>query len=203
MNAIPASSGHSDARRPSLLPLGWGVLLALGLVAVACDNPLSLPAASTENVIDTVTVYALNGTPVTEPSGYDLGTKRAVRTDLVGFDFAFDIDPSGQPFIYPEGALHLDRSPGILPEGQAFDSIIVAPQTGYLDSLPVNIGPGSVFVVRSRPSASACVLATSALSLFGKFLVLSVDTLQRSVTMKTVVNQNCGYHSLQLGTPTA
>jgi len=202
MTVTPVNPRHTDVRRNSLLGVGWGVVLSLAFGA-ACDNPLSLPAASTANVIDTVTIYALNGTPVTEASGYDLGTKRAVRTDLVGFDFAFDIDPSGHSLISPEGALHLDRSPGILPDGQPFDSIIVAPDAGYLDSLPVNIGLGNVFVVRSRPSASACALATAALSLYGKFQVLSIDTLQRSLTLQTLVNQNCGYHSLQLGTPTA
>ena len=185
-----------------IAPSRRALLVAITLAStVACDNPLSLPQASLSNVVDTVTLYALRGTLVSQPSGYDLATKQAVRTDLTGFDFAFDI-AGGLSSIVPAGALHLDKSPGILPLTQSFDSVTVAPDVGYLDSLPVGIAPGSVFVVRSRPSSSICVL-TSILSVYGKFHVLAIDSVQRTLKLEALVNQNCGYRSLQPGTPTA
>jgi hypothetical protein len=171
-------------------------------VAAACDDPLKLAPASLSNVIDTVTLYALRGTDVRLPSGYDLPTMRATRTDLSSFDFAFDIADNGQSLIYPAGALHLDRSPGVLPVQQLFDSVTSAPTSGYLDSLPLGIAAGTVFVVRSRPSFTGCQLAGS-LPRYGKFLVLTIDSLQRSIMMEALVDQNCGYHSLLPGAPTA
>jgi len=42
-----------------------------------------------------------------------------------------------------------------------------------------------------------------ALPRYGKFQVLSLDPVARSVTFQTLVNQNCGYRSLRPGIPTA
>jgi hypothetical protein len=187
---------------PLLLKRRALLLAAVLAVAVACDDPLSLAPASISNVIDTVTLYALRGTDVRLPSGYDLTTVRATRTDLSGFDFAFDIADNGQSLIYPSGALHLDRSPGIDPVQQLFDSVSSAPAAGYLDSLPVGIATGTVFVVRSRPSFTGCALSGS-LPRYGKFLVLAIDSVQRTMMMEALVDQNCGYHSLLPGNPTA
>jgi hypothetical protein len=180
------------------------VIAAITLIAAtaACDDPLALPIASVTNVVDTVTLYALRGTSVVLPSGYDLPTKRATRTDLGGFDFAFDIQPAGQPVVYPAGALGLAKDPGVILSQQAFDAVTSAPTSGYVDSLPISVPPGTVFVVRSRPAAAGC-LATGSLPLYGKFRVLSVDPAQRSVMLEALVNQNCGYRSLQPGAPTA
>src|SRR4051812_43529537 len=97
-------------------------IAALILVAAAsCTDPLQLALAHSENAVDTVTMYALRGTGVIQPSGFDIPTNRAVRTDINGFDFAFDIDPNGNPKLYPAGALGLPKAPGILISQQPFD----------------------------------------------------------------------------------
>src|SRR5690349_19997513 len=57
--------------------------------------------ASFENTTDTVTVYALNGTPVSTPAGLSLIARSAVvLTSAFGFDVAFDIDAQGQTTMY-------------------------------------------------------------------------------------------------------
>ena len=59
---------------------------------------------------------------------------------------------------------------------------------------------GSVFVIRSRPFIVGCEL-TGELPRYGKFHVLAVDPVARSLKLETLVNQNCGYRSLEPGLP--
>ena len=176
-------------------------LILLGVVLGACNQALQLTPATLTNAVDTVTVYALRGTSITQPSGFDIPSNRPARTDNAAFDFAFDIDPSGKALLYPAGALGLARAPGILITGDVFDSLKTAPTTGYTDSVSVAISTGNVFIVKSRPYIVGCEL-TGALPRYGKFRVLAVDPAVRSVTMEALVNQNCGYRSLELGLPT-
>ena len=172
------------------------------VAAAACDDPLQLAQARSSNAVDTVTLYALRGTGVIQPSGFDIPTNRPVRTDISGFDFAFDIDGSGHAKLYPAGALGLPKAPGILVSQQPFDEITSAPNSGYIDSLAIAANPDVVFIVRSRAILTGCE-STGQLPRYGKFRVLSVDPVQRSVSIETLVNTNCGYRSLATGTPTA
>lgn len=186
------------ARGLRLLPVA-AVLLA---AAAACDDPFALPLATETNVVDTVRLYALRGTDIVLPSGYDVPTRSTTRTDQPQFDFAFDINEAGVPLIYPAGALGLSRDPGILTMTVPFDSVISAPTDGYVDGAAVPTAPEAVFVVRSRPNINGCGL-TGSLPRYGKFRVLTVDPVQRSLTMEALVNQNCGYRDLRPGLPTA
>src|SRR3954467_10902455 len=95
------------------------VLAALG----ACNDPLQLNPATFTNAVDTVTIFALRGTNVTLPSGFDLPTNSAARTDQAGFDFAFDINDAGRSVVYPGGALGLAKQSGVLTTGQVFDTL--------------------------------------------------------------------------------
>ena len=178
------------------------ILALLGGGVAACDDPLALTPATATSVVDTLRLYALRDTDVVLPSGYDLPSKTAIRTDRAQFDIAFDIDAQGTPLLYPAGALGLSRGAGILTMAVPFDSIVRAPDKGYGDSAAVAIPVGAVFVVRSRPNGSGCTFV-GALPRYGKFQVLSLDPVARSVTFQTLVNQNCGYRSLRPGIPTA
>src|SRR5712664_3602547 len=113
-------------------------LLVCAVIA-ACGNPLGLPGAFISNVVDTVSLYALSGTPVSLPSGYSIISRHTVRTDQGSpFDFAFDIDTAGTSRLYPTGALKLGRQSGLQLSAQQFDSIKIAPTTNYnLDSAQV------------------------------------------------------------------
>lgn len=171
-------------------------------VLTACNNPLALPPPLFTNSVDTATIYALQGTDVTAPSAYDVVSGKVARTDLAQpFDFAFDIDSAGTPILYPEGALGISPDAGIAIMSQAFDSITTAPSTTYQADSTVAIEQGTVFVVRSRVAAQNCSISGS-LPRYGKFRVLGIDRSARSLTFEMLVDLNCGYRSLEPGTPT-
>lgn len=173
--------------------------LCAALLAVACGDTLTLPPASIQNRVDTVAIYALSGTPVSFPSGYQIEFKRAVRTDQSSsFDFAFDIRPGSAPAFYPSGTLGLGEGSGFLRQTIPFDSITIAPLDGYVRDSAATADSDAVYIVRSRPIA--CTFGTFAY--FAKLRVLAVDTTNRRVDFEVLSNANCGYRSLAPGTPT-
>src|SRR5256885_2496261 len=103
----------------------------LALLAAACSNTTGLPAAVFNNVVDTVSLYALRGTAIALPSAYSIQQLVAVRTDTtVSLDFAFDFDSAGRPKLLPTAALHLGTSSGLQPTTTAFAAITQAPTGG-------------------------------------------------------------------------
>ena len=176
-------------------------VLGLALLA-ACSDSLGLPPATIANKVDTVTLYALSGTPFTTPSAYALNGAVAVRTDqTTAFDFAFNIiDPLSQAVLVPSGALRLPRTPGLQRSSSAFSAITMAPIDGYDLDNPLVVTPGAVVVVRSR-SLSCADGRTE--SLYAKLRVLAVDTSSavRSIRFEILTDQNCGYLGLQPGLP--
>jgi hypothetical protein len=78
----------------------FATALAISFGAAACGS-LTRPKAQTENTTDTVTVYALNGTPVDAPSGLWLfGRQARVMDPSFTFDLSFDINDQGQTTLY-------------------------------------------------------------------------------------------------------
>ena len=180
------------------------VVLGVVLFSAGCDNTLALPPANVANIIDTVTLHALQGTPITTASGFDMILQLAARTDRQtgGFDIAFDIDDEGRALIFTTGALGLSVKSGIQMADRAFGDIVIAPLEGYeLDSALV-VGVDSVFIVRSRPASFGCAFFLGQLPRYGKFQVLDVSLETRQITLENLVNVNCGYRSLESGIPT-
>src|SRR5258706_7984992 len=106
------------------------LLLACSLAA-ACGNPNGL-TAYISNTPDTVSLYALSGTPVALPSGYSIPARSAVRTDAASsFDFAFDIDTAGRALLLPPRALRVGQQSRLPINTQQDDSIKYAPTGGY------------------------------------------------------------------------
>jgi hypothetical protein len=182
---------------------------AVGVIALTtgCDNTLALPLATVANVIDTVTLYALQGTAIIEPSGFDVVNARPARTDRQGeqFDMAFDIDETGLALIFTTASLGLDVESAIQPSDRNFADITIAPLEDYEMEEPLEVGVESVFLVRSRPDAgvgtTACAFFLGQLPRYGKFRVLSLDAGTRQITLEILVNLNCGYRSLEAGVP--
>jgi len=179
----------------------FSALFSVAIVA-ACSSNTDLPAPTDANLIDTTTMWALNGTAVTDPSGFSIPDRTAVRTDQSSaFDFVFNIDNSGKAVFLPIDLLGLGAvsglNPGLYITPTPFDSIKSA-VTGdmYVFDDTVNVVVGSSYYARSR-----VVCTTLSVPQYGKIEVLAVDPVERSITIRYLVNNNCGYLSLELGFP--
>ncbi len=180
------------------------VVLGVVLFSAGCDNTLALPPATMPNAVDTVTLHALQGTPINAASGYDVTLGRTARTDRQseGFDIAFDIDDEGGALIFTTGALGLTDRSAIQTSDRAFGDVVMAPLEGYeLDSV-LAVGVDSVFIVRSRPASFGCAFFLGRLPRYGKFHVLDLNLETRQITLENLVNLNCGYRGLEFGIPT-
>jgi hypothetical protein len=181
------------------------ILAFLACAAIAsCGNPLGLPPAFISNAVDTVSLYALSGTPVSLPSGYSIIGRHAIRTDQgLPFDFAFDFDSTGQAVLLPTGALKLGKQSGLQTSAQPFDSIKLAPTSNYnLDSAQV-VDSNSVLILHS--STVTCSFNIPAVY-YAKLHVLEIDTLSTSpkrlrIDFEILDDLNCGYRGLEAGVP--
>jgi hypothetical protein len=174
------------------------------LVATACDSTVQLPPATLSNILDTVTIHALQGTAIGLASGFDVTIARRARTDRGDepFDFAYDIDTAGNSVILTVGVLGLAPQSAIQMSDREFADITIAPLEDYEEDSTMTVVEDDIFIVRSRSSQIGCALFIGALPRYGKFRVLTIDAGLRQVTLEHVVNLNCGYRSLQLGVPT-
>jgi hypothetical protein len=183
--------------------LGPICLVALG-AAIACSDANSLGDPTESNAIDTVTLGALEGTPISVASGYNISIG-AVRTDQsVEFEFAYNVrrlaDGSYQRVFLPRSALGLtstSANPGLLRRDQTFDEITRAPSNGYTADSAVPIQLGERYVVRSRVSSTVC--PALGVPLYGKLEVLSFG--DSTVTFKVLTDLNCGFRDLVPGLP--
>jgi hypothetical protein len=172
----------------------------LGGVA-ACGEDVGLPPPTFENMVDTSTFYALSGTPVWEPSAMDVVRGLLVRLDLGdSFDFAVELDATTGVLLLTATMLGNSTEAGIVLQSVPFDSVLTAPEEGYVIDSVVPVNVGDVFVVRSRFTQDGCQVAAQ-LPRYGKFEVLAIDSQARTVNFKQLLNGNCGYRDLEPGLP--
>jgi hypothetical protein len=176
------------------------IFLLFVLAAPACSDANDLPDATIGNVELTDTLWALEGTPVSTPSAYSLEGSRRIRTDLsVDFDFAYNVEGEGQHFFLPRAALGIDTAnavkPGFIPRTESFEAITTPPSDGYITDDAVPIAPGQRFVVRSRITCNIGVPK------YAKLEILEFNTAERLVSFRVLVNDNCGFRSLEPGLP--
>ncbi len=174
-------------------------LTGLALLAAACGDTTGLPAPFFTNVVDTVSLFALRGTAITQPSAYTLDAAHPVRTDqTTALDFAFDFDSLGAPALFPTGAINLGQLSGLQRSTTPFNTITLAPTGGYIFDKSLALDTGTVVLVRSRPTT--CSFGVT-VSLYARLRVLSVDSTARRVDFEILVDQNCGYRGLEPGLP--
>jgi hypothetical protein len=189
-------------RSTSRFPLALAAL-ALASQTLSCGDPLSLRPPVFPNRVDTVTVYAVTGTPIAQPSGYVISIRSAVRLDLFpSFDFAYHIDDAGKrsflPYDLITGSERTSGNPGLQPTDTPFEAIDVAQQLGYTVTDTVPAVPGQVYYVRSELPVG-CAFGTP---FYAKMQVLAVDDSARAVRFQILNNINCGYRGLTVGLPT-
>jgi hypothetical protein len=190
-------SGSSEMPRPVAL-----AALVIVLAMAGCAVTYQLPPSLVANTQGTTTLYALTGTSLSLPSAYDVQAQTVAFTDRTSaFDFAFDIRvdtlQDTTAVLLPRGALGLYMDGGLQVSAQPFDSITLAPNSGYQDSLPVPVTVGTVVLAASR--SETCNFGYT-YPLYGKFEVTALDLVARSVTFKLVIDGSCGYRSLTADT---
>jgi hypothetical protein len=183
------------------LPL---IFLCFSLAIAACSDANDLADATVENVERTDTLWALVGTPVSTPSGYSVqqvGGSRRIRTDLsVDFDFAYNIGDDGEHVFLPRAALGIDTAtavkPGFVLRTEGFEAIEMPASDGYITDEPVSLAVGQRYVVRSR-----LVCPNLGVPKYAKLEILQLDNAARLITFRILVNDNCGFRSLEPGLP--
>jgi hypothetical protein len=184
-----------------LLPAGFA--LALVAIVAACDDPNQLADATIPNVVDTVTISALEGTPISSPSAFSVADSRPIRTDLTSaFDFAYNVDATTQHVFLTLEVLGLSNTsgsgPGLQHTSATFDAITIAPSDGWITDDTVSVATGDVLYARSR-----IICSNLGVPLYGKLEVLAIDDTPgvRTITFQVLTDSNCGYRGLEPGIP--
>jgi hypothetical protein len=178
------------------------LLVAALPLAAACSDPNELPPAQESNFVDTLTLFALHGTPVQSPSGYSV-PDGPVRTDrTTAFDFAYDLIIANNDttrYFLPQAVLDLrvnnSVNPGLQRRAETFDQIRNAPSNGYITTDSIAVDSGQVYVVRSR------LVCGIGVSLYSKIEILKFVDSTRTVEIQVLANTNCGYKRLTPGVP--
>ena len=174
------------------LPIGFG----------ACGGSIQLPDPVFVNFVDTVELYSLRGTPVPTASAFDIVRGFPARMELGDeFDFAFDFGDGDTAIMIPGQVLGIPVESGVQPMDEAFDDILIAPLDEYIEDSIMSVDVGTVFAGRSRLSADFCSTFVGALPRYAKFEVLAIDRVEGKITLKYLVDFNCGYRSLEPGLP--
>lgn len=180
----------------------WPALCSLALLA-ACGDNLTLPPAQVLIAEQDINLYALTGTPVRTPSAYTMLNLRSVRTDLTNdFDFAFEIrDTLGgqQAYLVPRGVLGFAPDGGLQLTTMEFDSLVLAPTTGYEKERMIPISVNSVVIAASRLQNCEFGIVSPR---YAKLLVMDLNLTERRAAIRVVIDPNCGYRSLGSGIPT-
>jgi len=174
----------------------------------ACGNVASIKA-TIPTYVDTLSLWALSGTPPSYPSAISIAARQIVRVDgFASFDVALDIDGTGKAVVYPVKLVVASpggsRPVGIQKIPRAFEDVLEAPQSGYGTDSSVTISPGQVVVVQSphNNSGDICQFAISP-NLYAKVAVDSVNLASRIIYLRMGFDPNCGFRSFATGIPTS
>lgn len=183
-------------------------IIAAGFTAAlisACSDPAGLKA-SLLNSVDTLSVFALSGTPPNYPSGIAFLSRQPVHVDgFANFDVAFDINADGNPVIYPVKLVVASgaRPVAMLKITASFETVVEAPKTGYQADSALVLLAGETVVVQSAHNGSAdlCQFAFNP-NIYAKLAVDSVKLDSRTVYLRMGLDPNCGFRSFADGLPT-
>ena len=132
---------------------------------VACGDSVGLPPATIPNWVDTITLAAIQNTPIPDASALDILTATKTRTDMgQPFDLLFDIDSTGTAMLIPAGLLGFQTQAGWRATTQEFSAITSAPAEDYTGDQELVLVAGDVFFGRSRNSSTGCEFLGTALS---------------------------------------
>ena len=178
------------------------------IVLNACGNVTSV-RASRPTSVDTLSVWALSGTPPSYPSAISIAARQVVRVDgFAAFDVALDIDGSGNAVIYPVKLVVAtpggSRPVGMQKVSGTFETVMEAPKAGFETDSALVMSRGEVVVVQSPHNGSGdiCQFAISP-DLYAKITVDSVNLASRTLFLRMGFDPNCGFRSFATGIPTS
>jgi hypothetical protein len=175
-------------------------ILAVAAVLGACNSEQDLPTATVVSFVDSLELGAITATPITTPSAFSIPDRQAVRTDRSSaFDFAFDIVDGNaqlQPLKYLGVVSNSGVNPGLQFTSIPFDTIRTAEKNNYVTDSAVVVKPGDVLYARSR-----LICTSLSVPQYGKIEITALDLVARTIRFRYLVNNNCGYTSLQPGLP--
>jgi hypothetical protein len=187
------------------------VLLATISVAAilnACGDPTNI-TAQLPTFVDSLSVWALSGTPPSYPSGISIPGRQVVRVDAsAAFDVALDINAAGQPIVYPVKLVVSTpgggRPIGLQKIASPFEEVTAAPTTGFESDTALVLNPGETVVVQTPHNLSGeiCQFAISP-NLYAKITVDSVNLASRVLYFRMATDPNCGFRSFADGIPTS
>lgn len=183
-----------------MIRFGLALAAALSVAALAaCGDPIRI-RAQFETVQDTVTVFAVTGTPVIAPAALSTIRHEAVRIETTrDFDIVFDINQAGEVVLYPVQLVGGSQgTTGIQKASQSFDDILEAPRDGYVTDSATIVTVGEVVLIEAQPVACAGTINPW---IYSKLVVDEIDVATRSVVVRMVVDPNCGFRSLDEGIP--
>jgi hypothetical protein len=192
-------------RRAATALRAAGALLALA--AAACSDPFSVEA-DFDTVESVVTLRALTGTPLELPLALLVApVPQVVRpaSDFV-FDLAFDLDAAGAAQLYPvdvvaHPSVVAGRRVGLQKiTGRSYDEVTRAPDGGYdfSDAMPIAVGDVIVVQAIGHPSCLSSFFSTL---VFAKLRIEAIDPAARTMSVRVLVDPNCGFRGFESGTP--
>ena len=180
-------------------------MVAAGALAVsACDDP-NEDILRNEVIADTLTVFALTGTPPAFPAAYNASIGAVTRADgNFNFDIAFDLEGASRVVIYPQRLVGIPGNPliaskpvGLQKLTVPFDQLTRAPSSGFAFDSALVLAPGEGAVMQVQDIVT-CQFQFSTV-LYTKFVIDSVDVQRRAIYFRAVHDPNCGFRSLVPG----
>jgi hypothetical protein len=193
-------SDRISAKKRSALLLAAG---AVAVGAVACKSLTGVPAGLS-TVADSGIVYAINGAPSGAPTAVHMFTGSRTAADAsFFFDVAFDIDAKGSVVLLPQrtvaSGLTTTHGVGLQKISQTYEAVQSAPKTGYRADTAMVVNAGQVVLVQVQDPA--CAVSITGSFIYGKMVVLSVDTAARTLDIQYTADPNCGFLSFAPGIP--
>jgi hypothetical protein len=179
------------------------IFVTIALLAVAACRDVTRSIEPTQDVAeDTLTVFALRGSPLSAPTALDLFSLRAVRVGEGAF-FDIVVDTAGSAvLLYPAHLIDIEQPRvAFLRATTPFESITEAPTAGYADSAAVALALNESVIVRAR---NVCASAFAGRDLFyAKVQLLEIGTSAgfRTARLRVRTNPNCGFRSFADGLP--
>jgi hypothetical protein len=177
----------------------------LTVAGVACSDFTGVPA-SLSTMTDSGTVYAINGAPLGAPTALHAysGTLLPADANFI-FDVAFDLDASGNIIVLPQRAiasgLATTHSVALAPVSDTFEAVTEVPRgLAFRADTALTVKRNQV-VLAQISDGTACGFSLTGTTIYAKLVVRSIDRVNRTMTVRYVVDPNCGFRSFLPGVP--